>query len=558
MTLALDTAPPETAPPRRFGARAPLRSSASALAFSGWDVMALVLLAALWAALFLVRYDALPMQLWDESRNANNALEMALHGRWLVPTYLGAPDHWNTKPPLLIWAMAGGLRLGLAPLIALRLPSWLAAAASVGAVWGLLRFEMKDRLAAFAAGVLLLSAVIYIGPHAARTGDYDALESAFLLGYVLCFWKAFEDGRTRWLFAAAVLMVLGVLTKGVAALLPLPGLGLYALTRPVALGGFLKDGRTWAAAALFLFVAGGYYLIREAYDPGYLSATAHNELGGRFLEITEHHRGSWHFYLRTLLQAAEPCAVLAALGLFPLFGRDARRRNLILACGLAAGALLVVLSASRSKMEWYATPLVPLLSLVTGLGLSDALRWLQFERPRWAGTGRAAAAVLLAAGALYGVWYNQTSPSWDAGEFGGPHLRYGEFLGRLRAQRFVLGIGPRLTVLDGGFYNDAGFAAYNPMLKFYAELSATRGLPVTVVHDADDLAPGAAFASCDPPAMAGLGKSHRLQTLLSDQGCALARMGAEKPSQPIGTPSDRQAAEAHRAVRPAEVLAQSR
>ena len=73
-----------------------------------------------------------------------------------------------------------------------------------------------------------------------------------MLGYVLCFWKAFEDGRTRWLFAAAVLMVLGVLTKGVAALLPLPGLGLYALTRPVALGGFLKDGRTWAAAAAAL------------------------------------------------------------------------------------------------------------------------------------------------------------------------------------------------------------------------------------------------------------------------------------------------------------------
>ncbi len=529
MTLALDTAPPETASPGRPAVSASGRVDPTALAFCGWDALALALLAALWAALFLVRYDALPMQLWDESRNSNNALEMALHGRWLVPTYLGAVDHWNTKPPLLIWAMAAGLKLGLPTLVALRLTSWLAAAATVGAVWGVLRFALHDRLAALAGGVLLLSAVIYIGPHAARTGDYDALESAFLLGYVLCFWKAFEAGRTRWLFATALLMALGVLTKGVAALLPLPGLVLYALSRPGVLGGLLKDGRTWAAGALFLAVAGGYYLTRQAYDPGYLSAVADNELGGRFLKVTENHRGSWHFYLRTLAQAAEPCAALAVLAVLPLFGRDARRRRLVLACGLAAGSLLVVLSASRSKMEWYATPLVPLLAITTALGLSDGLRRLRSEQPRWASAGRAAAVLALAGGALYGVWYDQTSPSWDAGEFGGPHLRYGEFLAHLRAERTGLAIGPRLTVLDGGFYNNAGFAAYDPMLKFYAELSAQRGLPVTVVHDPDGLAPGATFASCDPPAVAALRGSRSLQLLLTDQGCVLARVGAWSP-----------------------------
>ncbi|WP_174300186.1 glycosyltransferase family 39 protein [Caulobacter sp. S45] len=529
MTLALDTAPPEATSPVRSRVAPDAGPRRPSLAFSGWDVLALALLAALWAALFLVRYNALPMQLWDESRNSNNALEMALHGRWLVPTYLGAVDHWNTKPPLLIWTMAAGLRLGLPPLVALRLTSWLAAAATVGAVWGVLRFAMRDRLAALAGGMLLLSAVIYIGPHAARTGDYDALESAFLLGYVLCFWQAFEGGRTRWLFAAAALMALGVLTKGVAALLPLPGLGLYALSRPRAFGGFLRDARTWAAAALFLAVTGGYYLTREAYDPGYLSAVADNELGGRFLKITENHRGSWHFYLRTLLQSAEPCAALAGLALLPLFGRDLRRRSLVLACGLAAASLLVVLSASRSKMEWYATPLVPLLSLITGLGLTDALRGLQRRWPGWAGAGRAVVAAVLAGGALCGVWYAQASPSRDAGEFGGAHLRYGEFLARIRAEGPRLGVGARLTVLDGGFYNNAGFVAYNPMLKFYADLSGQRGLPVTVVHDPDELDAGDAIASCDPTALAALGRSHALQPLMSDRGCLLARIGADRP-----------------------------
>ncbi len=85
-------------------------------------------------------------------------------------------------------------------------------------------------------------------------------------------------------------------------------------------------------------------------------------------------------------------------------------------------------------------------------------------------------------------------------------------------------------MLDGGFYNDAGFAAYNPMLKFYADLSATRGLPVTVVHDPDALPAGAVFASCDPPAIASLRGSRSLKPLLKDQGCLLARIGAERPN----------------------------
>ena len=529
MTLALDTAPPEADAQVHAGLHETARTSRAPLAFSGWDAMALAVLAALWAALFLVRYDAFPMQLWDESRNANNALEMALHGGWLVPTYAGVADHWNTKPPLLIWAMASGLKLGLPTLVALRLTSWLAAAASVGAVWGVLRFELRDRLAAFVGGVLLLSAVLYVGPHAARTGDYDALESAFLFGYVLCVWKALDGGRTRWLFAAAALMALGVLTKGVAALLPLPGLGLYALCRPKMSVALLKDGRTWAAAALFLALAGGYYGVREACDPGYLAVVADNELGGRFLKITENHRGGWDFYLLVLRNAAEPCAALAGLGLLSLFGRDARRRSLALACVLSTASLLVVLSASRSKMEWYATPLVPLLSLVAGLGVADALGWLQAERRRWAGAGRAAAAAVLAGGALQAVWYAQSLPRRDAGEFGGAHVLYGEFLGHLREDRSALGIGPRLTVLDAGFFNNAGFADYDPMLKFYAELSARQGLPVTVIHDPGDLSPGDRVASCDPPALSVLREDFTLMPLVSERGCVLVSVGAPAP-----------------------------
>ncbi len=99
------------------------------------DVGCVCLLVLLAGLVLLLRNSTLPIQLWDESRNANNALEMSRNGHVIVTYFNGAPDHWNTKPPLLIWCMALLLRLGLPPLVAVRLPSIMAATATVLAVW---------------------------------------------------------------------------------------------------------------------------------------------------------------------------------------------------------------------------------------------------------------------------------------------------------------------------------------------------------------------------------------------------------------------------------------
>ena len=166
----------------------------------GSDFVAVGGLLLLIFTLLIFRSDALPMQLWDESRNASNALEAALDGHWLAPTYHGAVDHWNTKPPLLTWLIAALMKTGVAPLWALRLPNIAAAVATCGLVWGTLRFSLRDRVAAAIGGVLLVTSTLYVGPHATRTGDFDGLESLFVLGYVLCFWAGFKDpARPNWL-----------------------------------------------------------------------------------------------------------------------------------------------------------------------------------------------------------------------------------------------------------------------------------------------------------------------------------------------------------------------
>ena len=64
----------------------------------------------------------------------------------------------------MIWQMSALMRLGLPPLLAVRLPTMLAALATVGAVWGVCRYALRDRTAAAIAGFLLLSSLYYTDP----------------------------------------------------------------------------------------------------------------------------------------------------------------------------------------------------------------------------------------------------------------------------------------------------------------------------------------------------------------------------------------------------------
>ncbi len=348
------------------------------------DLVCLFTLLLIAIAILFPRPERYPLQLWDESRLANNALEMVRSGNWSVPMYDGQPDHWNTKPPLMIWAIAGFLRLGLPPLIALRLPSLIAALATLVLVWATCRFLLRDFEAATAAGLLLLGSLLFMGTHVAFTGDYDALETLFVSLYVVALWAACESdaaARGRWIYIAAASAVLAILTKGVAAAMPLPGVCLFLLLDERARK-ILSEKRLWLAAIGALVLGCSYYITREAYDHGYVTAVRMNELGGRFLANNGGQRGGWFFYLGVLIRGFEPGLILIPLAALPLLGRRNRRRSLVLVCLLSATALLIVISTAKTKFFWYAAPTIPLLSLAAAVGLADGLSWLRERMQR--------------------------------------------------------------------------------------------------------------------------------------------------------------------------------
>jgi 4-amino-4-deoxy-L-arabinose transferase-like glycosyltransferase len=484
----------------------------------GLDYLAIIILAALLFFVLVYRSDALPMQLWDESRNADNALQAALAGHWLVPAYEGVADHWNTKPPLLIWLIAAFLKLGLPLLWALRLPEILAAAATLVLIWRVLRRDLRDRLAAAVAGALLLTASLYLGVHATRTGDYDGLESLFILGYVLAVWRLYADpARSGGTMVAVVFLVAAVLTKGVAAALPLPGLVAFALVRRGATLRLLKQPRVWWAIFAAVVLCLGYYASRELYDPGYLHAVVDNELGGRFLNVQDAHRGGPWYYAALLAGGFLPGWVFLPFTLFTLFGRDGRRRDLALLTLAAAACLLIVLSLSRTKLAWYATPAIPLLAIAGALGASDGLRALACRHVRLGEATTAALSLGLAVAAAMAIWRNQDLIVRYPDRHD-PRVLYGPFMTTLHDR----GLTAPVTIIDTLHWNSPGVTNYEPIVDVYRSLYARDWK--TRLAAGQIPASGEVILTCSPRARAWLTARYALSFQAQSGSCLLARV----------------------------------
>lgn len=443
------------------------------------------LIALLW------NYQGLPMQYWDESRNANNALEMALGSNWLVPTYENLPDHWNTKPPLLIWLMASLMKLGLPPLLAVRLPSALAAAVTLFMVWAAVRFGLRDRMAALIAAALLLSSKGYTGIHGAHTGDYDTLLALFTTGYVLSVWQALaQQGQRKivWMLSAGIFLMLAVMTKGPAGVFGVIGLGLFLLLTGQLLN-VINDWRWWLTALVACSISSSYYFLRESYDSGYLQAVWMNELGGRYTETNEsHYQGMW-FYLRELLKQFVPgCLFLFLLG-FPLLGADVARKRLTQITFLSGAGILILLSTAKTQLHWYLIPVIPLLCIAAAIALVDAIKRVHVPVIYL----RAFLILFIVLPVIISIYRNAISLPAKAQDKANIS-QYGILFNHLHASGQMSN---QLIVLDDGIDNTAGFTNYNPELKFYAQLERQKGINIQVANLANVDALHGLIATCD-------------------------------------------------------------
>lgn len=312
-----------------------------------------------------------PIYLWDESRLAVSAAEMATNNNWLVTHFEGQPDLWNSKPPLLIWLQALSIKaLGVTEW-AVRLPTAAAVLFTVSLLYWFSARTLRNVPAGVGAVLVLVTSAGYFRGHVALSGDYDALLVLWELAVVVFFFRYTEQGRPRdWWWCTAALLA-AVLTKGVAGLLGLPGLLLYAMWQR-QLGPLFRDRKLYVSVGLFLLVVGGYYAAHEWATPGYWQAVQENEVGGRFNSALNGLGGPVSFYIGFIKNKyfLPWIAFLLPALLLAWVQPNRQQRRLTGLLVLFCLSWLLVISLAGTKLMWYEAPMYPAMALLVGLGFS--------------------------------------------------------------------------------------------------------------------------------------------------------------------------------------------
>jgi 4-amino-4-deoxy-L-arabinose transferase-like glycosyltransferase len=326
-----------------------------------------------WALLY--QLDAHPMYLWDESRQANNALEMMQSGNYLYPTYLGKVDFWNTKPHLLIILQAVCMKILGPGLLALRLPSAIAGIL-VCFIWFRFLVKRYNLETASLAVFILITCGGFNVYHITRTGDYDALLLLFFTLSFTQFYKIiWEEFKTNNCIAFYIYISAAMLTKSFAALIWLPGffIGfamLFATNKTRAKQRILTMLRfIWIPILLAL----GYYGCREIINPGYLAAVWENEVAVRYFAPNEGHVSSWDYYFKII--GNEYFYGYWIVCLIAFFGILKARRKVKKEIAFYALYFIVfvgIITLSKTRIHWYLAPAIPVLSVITALAITQS------------------------------------------------------------------------------------------------------------------------------------------------------------------------------------------
>ena len=309
--------------------------------------------------------DTLPIRIWDESRLAINAYEMHKYGNYLIPHFLGTPDMWNTKPPLMIWFQVFFIKLLGVNELSIRLPSAIAAFLTCCTLlWFSIR-HIKNYWVGLIAVLILVTSHGYINFHASRTGDYDALLTLFTTLFCFSYFLFLETNSKKYLHLFFTALILAVLTKSIQGGFFLPALLIYTLIKR-KFRSLIKSKMFWVDLIISITIIASYYLLREKYNPGYLQAVWDNELWGRYIQTNEGHKQDFWYYYHNLIAFQFsfwywliPCGITIGCTI-----KNKQIRNTTFFSTITGLIYLLTISLAQTKLEWYDAPLYPFLAII--------------------------------------------------------------------------------------------------------------------------------------------------------------------------------------------------
>ncbi len=349
------------------------------------------------------------LNLWSLSRNgwANeyySAAVRSMSSSWhnflfasLDPSGVMTVD----KPPLALWVQALSVRIFGYHSLSILVPQALMGVASVVLLYDLVRRRF-GRLGGFIGGLALALTPMTVA--ISRHNNPDALLVLCLVAALWCAMRALEDGRTRWLLAAGVLVGLGFETKMGVALAVVPGIALAWLWVSPAGRGRLHALRQLLAGGAAMVIVGGAWpalvALTPAADRPWISGTSDNSIFSLIFEYNGLGRvdgqsggpggaGGGNVFggstgpLRLLNSALGGqagwllgFALLAGLGI--LFAsrlrRDDARSGWLIAVGGAFLATVVLFSSASGIFHpYYVSLLAPFAAALVGAGFTQLL-----------------------------------------------------------------------------------------------------------------------------------------------------------------------------------------
>ena len=288
---------------------------------------------------------------------------MVESGDWLVPRYEGQP--FFDKPPLTYWLMAASFRAFGFALSAGRLPAVLSALGVVLATLWLGRV-LFGRRAGLLAGAVVTSTLLFLS--FGRVAMSDMLLTLWCTLAVAAAAEALA-GNAAWTTGRAatvgLCVGLGFLTKGpIAVVVAAAGIAAVAWDRrarpPLRAG--LVAGTLAALVGLSWFAAVGLRLGREPLEYFFLRENLE-----RFAGETYDAGRSPVYYAGAFLAVALPWSLV-----FPMAAARTLRDTRPLLLWMAA--IVVPMSLSRGKIDYYLLPTLPASAIVVARYL-DGVAW---------------------------------------------------------------------------------------------------------------------------------------------------------------------------------------
>ncbi len=355
--------------------------------------------------LYLTHLDATPIQQGNEAMYTFPAIHMLQTGDFLVPQYEHGP--FLEKPPLTWWILAASYKLFGISVFAARLPSALAAIATI-----LLAGLWAKKRGGMAAGLFAALALTYTFKFAAFTRE-SAADTFLTLAVTLAVIATDRAVRRQDLddraagFLAGASLVLAFGFKGLIGLaLPLGGVAFGALldrTRPV------RPWRRGAFAALAFVTLTGpwHWAMTERLGLEFWKAFywENQFVRGATHAFMATHRGPF-YYLGVLAWSSFPWVLFLVLAL-----RKNPRRSSAPIGWLVFG--LLFLSALLMKREVYVMPLFPPMAILVGEFLGQAKgKSRSSEQYAWLLASIAVVVGLVLWGRM--MWVLPSLAGWDA------------------------------------------------------------------------------------------------------------------------------------------------